>query len=151
MRVCIGGTFNRFHKGHKQLIDTAIKKAGSEGFLYIGISTNSLIKNKVKIEPFEKRRKQINSYLQSKDKKLPTTVLNPLETVEGPTLSLDFDCIVVSEETKKTAEQINQKRKQKGLQPMEIVSIPLVLAEDNKKISSTRIINHEIDNQGHVL
>jgi len=34
---------------------------------------------------------------------------------------------------------------------MQIVVIPLVLAEDDKKISSTRIIDDEIDRDGHIL
>jgi pantetheine-phosphate adenylyltransferase len=152
MRVCVGGTFNRFHKGHKLLIDTAIKKAGCDGFVFIGLSNGPLVKDKSFVEGFEKRRHQILSFLQSKNqKKLPTIVIEPIETVEGPTLSMDFDGIVVSEETKKTAEHINQKRKNKGLPEMKIWSIPLVLAEDDKKISSTRILDHEIDSNGHLL
>lgn len=151
MRVCLGGTFNRFHKGHRLLIDTALKKAGSDGFVFIGISNKSLVNDKPKIESFEHRRDQVISFLQSKNQILPTVVIEPIETVEGPTLTMDFDVIVVSKETKKVAEQINEKRKQKGLPVMQIIVIPLVLAEDDKKISSTRIIDDEIDREGHIL
>jgi len=151
MRVCLGGTFNRFHKGHRLLIDTALKKAGSDGFVFIGISNGSLVSDKPKIESFEHRRNQVISFLQSKKQTLPTIVIEPIKTVEGPTLTMDFDVIVVSKETKKVAEQINEKRKQKGLPVMQIIVIPLVLAEDDKKISSTRIIDDEIDREGHIL
>ena len=151
MRVCLGGTFNRFHKGHRLLIDTALKKAGSDGFVFIGISNKSLVNDKPKIESFEHRRDQVISFLQSKNQILPTVVIEPIETVEGPTLTMDIDVIVVSKETKKVAEQINEKRKQKGLPVMTIIVIPLVLAEDDKKISSTRIIDDEIDRDGHIL
>lgn len=151
MRVCIGGTFNRFHKGHQTLIDTAIQYAGKNGFLFIGVSSGPLIKNKPLVEPYEKRKENLLFFLQEKKSSLPTIVIEPIETVEGPTLTLDFDLIVVSSETKRTAEQINQKRLEKGMKTMEIITIPLVLAEDEKKISSTRIMNNEIDSEGHVL
>jgi len=151
MRVCLGGTFNRFHKGHRLLIDTALKKADSDGFVFIGISNGSLVSDKPKIESFEHRRNQVISFLQSKKQTLPTIVIEPIKTVEGPTLTMDFDVIVVSKETKQVAEQINEKRKQKGLPVMQIIVIPLVLAEDDKKISSTRIIDDEIDREGHIL
>lgn len=151
MRVCIGGTFNKFHKGHKQLIETAIEYTGENGFLFIGISNGPLIKNKPFVEPFDKRRERILSFLQDVSETLPTIVIEPIQRVEGPTLSMSFDVIVVSPETKKTAERINKKRQQRGLEPMNIVTISLVLAEDNKKISSTRIMNNEIDDEGHLL
>lgn len=151
MRVCLGGTFSHFHKGHKKLIDKALQKAGSNGYVFIGLSNGPLIKHKVSKQSFDTRMDQILSYLKNKDEELPTIVIEPIETVAGPTLYTDFDAIVVSEETKRSAEDINKKRKKKGLKPMEIISIPLVLAEDNEKISSTRIFHHEIDEKGHSL
>jgi pantetheine-phosphate adenylyltransferase len=151
MRVCLGGTFNHFHKGHKKLIDKAIQKAESNGFVFIGLSSGPLIEHKSSMQCYDTRRKQILSYIKNKNEDLPTIVIESIETVEGPTLDVDFDAIVVSEETKKTAEKINHKRMEKGLKPMEIVSIPLVLAEDNEKISSTRISHHEIDEEGHLI
>ena len=99
MRVCLGGTFNRFHKGHRILIDTALEKAGETGFVFIGISNGPLVKNKPEIASFEKRRDEVLSFLQETKQTLPTIVVEPIETVEGPTLSMDFDAIVVSEET----------------------------------------------------
>jgi pantetheine-phosphate adenylyltransferase len=151
MRVCLGGTFNRFHKGHRLLIDTALEKAGKTGFVFIGISDGPLVKNKPEIVSFEKRRDEVLLFLQGKKQDLPTIVVEPIETVEGPTLSMDFDVIVVSEETKQVAENINEQRKNKGLKELKIISIPMILANDDKKISSTRIIDHEIDREGNVL
>ncbi len=151
MRVCIGGTFNRFHKGHQTLINTGINYAGEHGFLFIGVSNGPLIEKKPSVEPYEKRKDDLLFFLQQKKTVLPTIAIEPIETVEGPTLTMDFDMIVVSSETKKTAEVINQKRIEKGMKAMEIITIPLVLAEDEKKISSTRIINNEIDSEGHLL
>ena len=60
MRVCIGGTFDIPHKGHKQLIDKAIKTAGKQGEVFIGITSGKIIENKKNIKSFKKRiRNQI--------------------------------------------------------------------------------------------
>jgi len=151
MRVCLGGTFNRFHKGHKLLINTALDIAESDGFVFIGISNGALLNEKKYVEPFEKRRDYVISFLQSKKQTLPTILVESIESEEGPTLSMDFDVIIVSEETQETAKRINEKRKHHELKPMKIITIPLVLADDDKKISSTRIVHNEIDSDGHVL
>jgi pantetheine-phosphate adenylyltransferase len=74
--------------------------------------------------------------------------IEPISDIFGPTLEEPFDVIVVSAETRKTAEIINEKRWEKGWKPLTIVEIPFVLAEDGKPIQSSRIINGEIDVQG---
>ena len=44
--------------------------------------------------------------------------------------------------------KLNKNRKLRNLEELEIITIPLILAEDGKKISSTRIRNSEIDVDG---
>ena len=61
----------------------------------------------------------------------------------------DLEGIIVSEETEDVAFELNKKRKYKNLKELEIITIPLILGEDGKKISSTRIRNGEIDVAGH--
>jgi pantetheine-phosphate adenylyltransferase len=60
----------------------------------------------------------------------------------------DLEAIIVSDETEKVAFKLNKNRKLRGLEELKIVTVPLVLAKDNKKISSTRIRNNEIDING---
>ena len=43
MKVCIGGTFNPLHKGHKLLIDKAFEVAGKQGSVFIGITTGEIV------------------------------------------------------------------------------------------------------------
>ena len=60
----------------------------------------------------------------------------------------DLEAIIVSDETEKVAFKLNKNRKLRDLEELKIVTVPLVLAKDNKKISSTRIRNNEIDING---
>lgn len=150
-RVCIGGTFNILHKGHKKLIDTALELAGRNGEVFIGLSTGSLLSSKKSlIKPFSDRKRYIERYIR--DKKFDGKFeIIPIETPFGLTLAEDFDIIVVSPETVSTAIEINKKREELGRKPIEIVEIPFILAEDGKPISSTRIYRGEIDEEGNLL
>ena len=149
MKVCIGGTFDDLHKGHKKLIEKAIDLAGENGFLFIGITTDDFVKNKKEVKPFRTREKGIKKYL--KRVKLTKIDVKPINDKFGPTIKEDFDVIVVSPESYKTAVEINEKRKEIGKKPIKIVKIPFILAEDNKPISSTRIRNKELDTKGQLV
>ena len=150
MRVCIGGTFNILHEGHKQLISKAIETAGKHGKIFIGITSGGLIKSKINIKPFEERKKTLEKFLSQK--KIQNTVeIKPIKDIYGPTLDEDFDAIIVSPETKSNAEEINKKRKQKGKKPLKIIIIPFVLSDDGTPISSSMIKNKEINENEQVL
>jgi pantetheine-phosphate adenylyltransferase len=150
MKVCLGGTFNYLHEGHKCLIQKAIEVAGKNGSVFIGVTTKNLIKNKKGMKPFEYRKKDIEQYLFSEGY-LGITTIKAIDDKYGPTLDEDFDAIIVSPETISTAEEINQKREKKEKKPLKIIQIPFVLAKDGKPISSTRIANKDIDEEGNVL
>jgi pantetheine-phosphate adenylyltransferase len=150
MNVCIGGTFDPLHKGHKALLKKAFQVAGANGSVFIGVTSERMTKKKGKITSFDKRKKSIVEFL-SNGNLLSQTTIQPLSDKYGPSISGDFDAIVVSPETKPTAVEINQKRRQTGKKPLQIVVVPLVLAEDGRPISSTRIRNGEIDEDGTLL
>jgi len=69
----------------------------------------------------------------------------------GPSVVEDsFTAIIVSEETKKTAEKINRIRLENDKKELEIVIVPFVKAYDGQKISSSRIRDNEIDSNGRL-
>jgi pantetheine-phosphate adenylyltransferase len=150
MRVCLGGTFYPLHKGHKILLKKAFQVAGANGSVFIGVTSAAMAKKKGKLASFEKRKQSIEQFL-SEENVLEQATIQPLSNKFGPTLKGDFDAIVVSPETKPTAEEINKKRKQLGKKPLQIVVIPFVLSEDNQPISSSRIRRKEIDENGTML
>ena len=150
MKVCIGGTFSILHGGHKFLIDKAFETAGPNGYVFIGLTLGTLINDKRWVEPFNDRKKILEQYLSEKGF-LKRAIIKPITDRYGPTLDKEFDAIIVSPETIKTAEEINRKRRGKGKKPLKIIQIPFVLAEDGLPISSSRIKNKEIDENGRTL
>jgi pantetheine-phosphate adenylyltransferase len=150
MKVCIGGTFDIIHKGHRLLISKAFEIAGEDGIVFTGVTTDNLIKNKGEIRPLKSRIKAVKEFLEKKGL-LSKAIIKPISDKFGPTTNEDFDVIVVSPETFKTAKEINKLRRNKGKKNLKIVKIPFVLADDRKPISSTRIRNGEIDIEGHII
>lgn len=150
MKVCIGGTFDRLHKGHKELIRNAVETAGERGFLFIGITSDEFVKGKKDVRPFKERKKQLEEYIK-KQKYLTKIEIKPINNKFGPTLEEDFDVIVVSPESYETAIEINKERKDMGKKLIKIIKIPFVLADDKKPISSTRIRNKEVNVSGKTI
>ncbi len=150
MKVCIGGTFDKLHKGHKTLIKKAFETAGDKGCVFIGITTDDFAKDKKNVKPLKERINNVQAHLNKK-KYYNKYVIKPISDRYGPSINNDFDAIVVSTETIKTAKEINNKRTKIGKKPLEIVEIKPVLAEDGLLISSTRIRNNEIDENGKII
>ena len=69
----------------------------------------------------------------------------------APSIYEDFDYIVVSPETLPMAEKINRLREKRNLKPLQISVIEYQLAQDNVRISSTRISEGKIDRHGRLL
>ncbi|MEM3267509.1 MAG: hypothetical protein QXR69_02340, partial [Conexivisphaerales archaeon] len=75
----------------------------------------------------------------------------PLDDPFGP-LADDpsVEALVVTPESLARGESANMIRLKKGLKPVRIIMVPLVLADDGIRISSTRIRKKEIDEEGHL-
>ena len=150
MNVCLGGTFDLFHKGHAALLKKAFQIAGPDGFVFIGITSDILAKRKGDMHSFLERKQAIEQFLSKEDLK-ERYIIQILHDQYGPSIEGEFDAIVVSQDTKRTAEEINKKRQQTGKKPLQIIDIPFILAKDKQPISSTRIRRKEINAQGTLL
>ena len=149
-KVVVGGTFDRLHLGHKALL----RKAFEVGeYVYVGLTSDEMIREKPhadKILPYEIRLKdlikffEVNGYSNYRIIKIHTAI-----GFAGDMKSLE--AIVVSEETYKGALIVNRARKEKGLKPLEIVTIGLVRSSLGAKISSSLIRAGLIDPFGNPL
>ncbi|HYB68728.1 MAG TPA: pantetheine-phosphate adenylyltransferase [Candidatus Acidoferrales bacterium] len=150
--VGVGGTFDELHKGHRALL---IKAFEISGHVMIGVSSDEFVRKMNKSHQtasYEERTKELKDFLRNQG------VLQRAETIPindaygGVLLSKDpIEALVVSRETEPVAIKINQKRKEIGIGPLEIIVIDMVPSQNHAAISTTRIRTGEIDREGHVL
>jgi cytidyltransferase-like protein len=148
--VAVGGTFDALHRGHKILLRTAFR-AGDK--VLVGLSRNGFVRRLRKghpVDPYPTRRRALVSFLK-KEGLAERGKIVPLDDPYGPTINdSTVDALVVSRVTQKMADKINKIRRHRGLKPLSVLSIRMVLAEDFKPISSTRIRAGEIDREGYL-
>lgn len=144
----MGGTFDRIHIGHEKLLKIAFE-VGEE--VIIGLTSDTKAKRgrgNEKLSSFKNRHTNLETFLTKKFGNNFSIV--KLNDDWGPgALDEDLDAIIVSEETEKVASELNKKRALKGLNPLDIVTVSLILDKKGEKISSTRIRNSEIDREGN--
>lgn len=145
MITVLGGTFSKLHKGHKLMLSYAFNTGNK---VIVGLTTDEYLKHNKSYKGFSysKRKKNLERYMSTFAKDFE---ILPLGTRSGNTeTSPEYAAIVVSRETRKTAESINRRRIENGLLELEIITVPVILAEDLFPISSTRIIGGEINTSG---
>jgi len=149
--VSVGGTFDVMHKGHWFLLEETFN-VGEKAL--VGITTDKFVaelKKNHKVDAYENRLADVKKFLEEKGF-LERAELVPLNDSYGLTIDSDeLEGIVVSEETEPVAEEINLKRVKKGKKPLLIFVIIMVLAEDGKPISSTRVRRQEVDRYGRLI
>ena len=144
-KVVVGGTFDKFHDGHKKLLSTAFQIGNN---VEIGVTSDEFGGLKGDIDSCQERMNNLKSFFSDKS----NFIVIPLNDPYGTTIyDGDFDAIVVSEETEPTAVEINDIRVSKGMDPLDIVVVSFVLAYDGNPISSTRIRRGEINQNGNVI
>ena len=150
-KVAVGGTFDELHRGHRVLLMKAFE-IGER--VAIGLCSDEFAEKLGKphvTAPYEERLKELEAFLNDLDVSGRMEII-PLNDPFGTTLSGScIEALVVSEETKPVALKINEKRREAGLQQLEIVTVVMVTSENCTPISTTRIRRGEIDREGHVL
>ena len=147
-KVSLGGTFDKFHGGHKRLIQQALDIGK---FVVIGVTTRKMLEKEPKtheIDNYQVRVIEIERFLKQ-EKAMERVVITPIDDPYGPALTdEEVEVLVVSRETAFRAREINRLRGERGLKPLKIRVIEMVLADDGEPISTTRIRRGEINQEG---
>ncbi|MDR2830090.1 MAG: phosphopantetheine adenylyltransferase [Methanobrevibacter sp.] len=146
-KVAVGGTFDRFHHGHRKLLETAFEIGNN---VVIGVTSTEFAQVKGNVEPCSIRMFNLNEFL-SKCNNVNFSIFKLDDSFGSTIFDEDFDAIVVSEETEPTAVKINEIREQKNMDQLAIFVISYVVADDGIPISSTRIRKGEIDIKGRII
>ncbi len=148
--IATGGTFDIIHRGHLTLLSTAFSISDK---VIIGLTSDELAKKKGKlpINQYEKRLENLTTVI-SKEFPNATFQINKLDNDFGPAvLEKEVEALIVSDETSNQGPILNQLRAEKKLPPVKIITVPMFLAKDGTRISTTRIKNSEIDTEGNLL
>ncbi|MGQ9513808.1 MAG: phosphopantetheine adenylyltransferase [Thermoproteota archaeon] len=149
-RAAIGGTFDKFHKGHRGLLSAALKGCTE---LLIGITSDKYARTfkDHPVEPFAVRSAKVKRFVRRVGRGKKVEIVK-IEDPYGPTIEdKDLKVLYVTKNNRRRGEEINDRRLKIGLHPLELVELPMVLAEDGKPISSTRIRKRIIDSEGRLL
>jgi cytidyltransferase-like protein len=150
--VATGGTFDEIHAGHKELLMTAFKLGR---LVLIGVSSDrfaAVKKGKNRLSHrFEARIARLAQFIDREFGKVNFEI-KELNDDFGPTITdRNIQALVVSEETEHRGHEINRIRAEKGFEPLIIVTVAMLKAEDGRSLSSSRIREGEIDRYGRVL
>lgn len=146
-KVATGGTFDHLHLGHQALLSRSFE-VGDE--VVIGVTSDDFARREGKKpdQPYEERVARLEEYLASSHPGR-RYVIAKLDDFFGPGIASDeVEAIVVSRETSSRVPLANKLRAEKGFAPLQVVVIDFVLGKDGRPISSTRIRQGKIDEDG---
>lgn len=148
--VAMGGTFDLLHNGHIALLSKAFEVSNK---VVIGLTSDPLASKKgKKLENNYQTR--LENLVQLIENNFPNSnfQISKLDDDFGPAvLKEEVQALIVSEETSYQIDILNKKRKEENLSSVAGVIVPMVLADDGSRISTTRMKNSEIDSKGKLL
>lgn len=148
--VALGGTFDILHRGHLELLR---KGFGISYKVIIGLTSDELATKKGKhlIHDYAQRYATLEDTIQRNFPNVKYEI-SKLENDFGPAvLEKEVEALVVSEETAFQGNELNLLRRQRNSPDVDVIVVPMVLAKDGNRISTSRIKISEIDPDGNIL
>ncbi|EQD72290.1 Cytidylyltransferase domain protein [mine drainage metagenome] len=150
--VVLGGTFDRLHAGHEALLNTAFRMGRKVG---IGLTTTAFLRGRSKpqaelIASYPARRRALAAWLRRHHSDRVWWIA-PLDDGFGRSVEPGVSALAVSSDTLEGARAVNRERRRRGLPPVVVVAVPLVLADDLQPVSSRRVRARIIDRRGRRL
>jgi pantetheine-phosphate adenylyltransferase len=151
MDVALGGTFDPVHDGHRALFERAFEL----GDVTVGLTSDVLApetrREQRYVRPYERRARDLIAELETLAAEHGREFeVRELTEPTGIAVEPQYDYLVVSPETVDGARRVNESRRERGLDPLEVEVVDHEFAADGERISSTRIVRGEIDGHGNV-
>ena len=148
--VAMGGTFDIIHKGHIALLSKSFQISDN---VIIGLTGDEFTRKKGKntINDYQTRLINLTSIITNHFSN-SSFQISKLNNDFGPAvLEQKVQALVVSDETFYQGKILNELREKRNLSPVDVIVVPMIMANDGKRVSTTRIKKSEIDVEGNLL
>ena len=156
--IALGGTFDHLHRGHRFILEQAFQRGEK---VVIGMMSDEYVQRKFEIrnskfeinfqiQNFKTRKKELEGFLGEKGWLQRAEIVKIENVYGGLDENKDIEAILVTKMTREGAEKINRERRRQGIRELEVVEVPMGLAEDGSPITSTRVREGEIDREGNL-
>ncbi|CAG9773804.1 unnamed protein product [Ceutorhynchus assimilis] len=143
--VCLGGTFDRLHTAHKLLLSDAILRASDK--VTVGMTEENMIHSKILwelIQDIDTRIEKVNDFVTDVCPELTYDIMKISDPFGPAIVDPTMGMIMVSEETVRGGELINEIRRTKNLEELKIVAInfieePNPQPKEEHKVSSSNL------------
>ena len=149
--VCVAGTFDGIHAGHVALLERAFEVGTS---VLIGLTSEAYVKqykNNIPASSYESRHNALAKWVTAHrytDRATIVPIDDPFEPAASDPM---IDALIVSEQSRARGEALNHMRIARGLRNVSLVIVPMVQAQDNTPISTTRVREGKIDRSGRLV
>ena len=138
------------HRGHLELLRKGFDISSK---VIIGLTSDEFAHRRGKrpINGYEQRYEILRETIE-KNFKAARYEISRLDDDFGPAvLEKEVQALVVSEETRSQGAELNRLRRMRGAPDVDVIVVPMEVASDGRRISTTRIRNFEIDADGNIL
>ena len=145
--ICMGGTFDHMHSGHKLLLTQACMLTKKK--MIIGISADKLLEKKRNadiIEPWDQRAGYVRDFLQRLrgTTKIELDIFELVDPCGKGATEPDIDAVILTKEVEKGGHMINSQRKENGFKELPFAFVDIIFSEGKEgdmsaKTSSTYI------------